>query len=32
MRCTDVSKKHSNRIILFFIETGVNNGNCITAV
>ena len=32
--CSDVSKMHINRILLFFIDTGafLNNGKCITAV
>ena len=29
--CTDISKMHDNRTILFFIETTVNYGKCITA-
>ena len=32
--CSDVSKMHNKRILLFFIDTGAfsNNGKCITAV
>ena len=32
--CSDVTKMHNNKILLFFNDTGafLNNGKCITAV